>query len=74
MSTGCWAMLENGTSTEYLMLCNSWITMFETILNEGFVLPAGNIAFLTVNVLKSKVFFLRCGGTMKNVWIPRSFM
>ena len=41
ISMGCCAMLENGTSTEYLMLWSSWITMFETILKEGRRLPPG---------------------------------
>ena len=40
ISGGCGAMLEKGTSTEYLMLCSNWMTMFDTILNEGRCFPA----------------------------------
>ncbi len=43
----CWAMLENGTSTEYLMLWSSWITMLDTILNDGRRLPPLNMALRT---------------------------
>ena len=56
MSTGCCAMLEKGTSTEYLMLCRSWMTMFETILNDGLRLaPPGNIALRTWNESKVRL-------------------
>ena len=40
ISTGCWDMLENGTSMENLMVWSSWITMLETILKLGFRFPA----------------------------------
>ena len=39
ISTGCWVMLENGTSMENLMVWSSWITMLETILKLGFRFP-----------------------------------
>ena len=37
--SGCWVMLEKGTSMENLMVCRSWMTMLETILKLGFLFP-----------------------------------
>ena len=39
ISTGCWVMLEKGTSMENLMVWSSWMTMLETILKLGFLFP-----------------------------------
>ena len=54
-----------------------WIVIkpeFKLTLKEGFRLLLGIMAFLTCKVLKSKVFFRRCGGTIKNVWMPKDII
>jgi hypothetical protein len=39
ISTGCWVILEKGTSMENLMLWSSWTTRLDTILKLGFFFP-----------------------------------
>ena len=43
-------------------------------MKEGFRLLLGIMAFLTCKVLNIKVFFRRCGGTIKNVWMPKDII
>ena len=47
---------------------------YKPTLKEGFRLLLGIMAFLTCKVLKSKVFLRRCGGTIKNVWMPKDII
>lgn len=53
-------MLEKGTSTEYLIECNSWTTTLDTLRNDNFLRwpppaePACPRALLTCNVLNNK--------------------
>ncbi len=54
ISTGCWVMLEKGTSMENLMLCSSWTTRLDTILKLGFFFPP--TICMTMEKLRPKMF------------------
>jgi hypothetical protein len=61
ISTGCWVMLEKGTSMENLMLWSSWTTRLDTILKLGFFFPP--TISITMEKLTSKIFTLKKGNS-----------
>ncbi len=61
ISTGCWVMLEKGTSMENLMLWSSWTTRLDTILKLGFFFPP--TISITMEKLTSKIFTFKKGNS-----------